>query len=77
MDIIADNKKFFFCMYLKVNKRKCDQFTDFCKDFSILLNNINDHTLLSLVILMLNAQNGIPWTKIMQLEKLCRLVQQL
>ena len=53
---------------------------NFCNDFSILLNNLNDvnhHALLLLVVLMLNAQNGIRMTKIMQLEKLCRLIQQL
>ena len=53
---------------------------NFCKDFSILLNNLNDvnnHALLLLVILMLNAQNGIRMTKIMQPEKLCRLIPQL
>ena len=35
---------------------------------------IDHHALLSLVILMLNAQNGIGLTKKMQLEKLCRLI---
>ena len=38
---------------------------------------IDHHALLSLVISMLNAQNGICLIKIVQLENLCRLMQQL
>ena len=38
---------------------------------------IDHHALLSLVISMLNARNGIHLIKIMQLEKLYRLIQQL
>ena len=38
---------------------------------------VDYHALLSLVTLMLNAQNGIGLAKKMQWEKLCRLIQQL
>ena len=42
-EITVDNEKCFFkCLY-RSPSQNCDQFSDFCKDFSILLNNINDH----------------------------------
>ena len=33
----------FFTYLYRSLSRNCDQFSDFCKDFSMLLNNINDH----------------------------------
>ena len=67
MEIIVNNEKCFFtCLYMSPSQN-CVQFSDFCKDFSILLNNINGHRpscSLSLVISVPNAQNGIHLTKI-------------
>ena len=45
--------------------------------FLTISMTIDHHALLSLVISILNAQNGIRFIKIMQLDKLCRLIQQL
>ena len=43
VEIIVDNEKCFFtCLYMSPSQN-CVQFSDFCKDFSILLNNINGH----------------------------------
>ena len=42
-EIIVDNGKYFFTCLYRPPSQNCDQFSDFCKDFSILLNNINDH----------------------------------
>ena len=33
---------FFTCLY-RSPSQNCDQFSNFCKDFSVLLKNINDH----------------------------------
>ena len=42
-EITVDNKKWFFMCLHRSPRQNCDQFSDFCKDFSTLLNNINDH----------------------------------
>ena len=69
---------FFMCLYRSPSQNR-DKFSDICKDFSILLNNINDHrpSCSVMVISMVNARNGIRLIKIMQLEMLYRLIHQL
>ena len=75
-EVTVDNGKYFFTCLYRSPSQNCDQCSDFCKDFSILLN-INDHRPSCSLIAMLNTQNGTRLIKIMQLEKLCRLRQQL
>ena len=50
MEIIVDGKKCFFTCLYRSPSQNYNQFSDFCKDFSILLNNINDHRLSCSVI---------------------------
>ena len=42
-EITVDNDKCFFTCLYRSSSQNCDQFSDFSKDFSILLNNINGH----------------------------------
>ena len=49
-EITVDHEKCFFTCLYRSPGQNCDQFSDFCKDFSILYNNINDHRLLCSVI---------------------------
>ena len=42
-EITVDKKKCFFTCLCRSPGQNCDQFSDFCKCFSILLNNTNDH----------------------------------
>ena len=42
-EIIVDNEKCIFTCLNRSPSQNCDQFSYFRKDFSIALNNINDH----------------------------------
>ena len=49
-EITVDHEKCFFTCLYRSPSQNDDQFSDFCKDFSILCNNINYHRLLCSVI---------------------------
>ena len=42
-EITVENEKWFFTCLYRSPSQNCDQFSDFCKDFSVLLYNVNDH----------------------------------
>ena len=60
-EIIVDNEKCFFTCLYRSPSQNCDQFSDFCKDFSILLNNINDHRPSCCVIVSDFDAKGSKW----------------
>ena len=53
-EIIVDNKKCFFTCLYKLPSQNFDQFSDFCKDCNIHLNNIKtiDHQALLLLVIL-------------------------
>ena len=42
-EITVDNEICFFTCLYRSRSKNYNQFSDFCKDYSILLNNINEH----------------------------------